>query len=184
MEKIVTENPVVKKIFTPKNMIYLGILMLVVAAIETPFYGYTTIVNYYFKFLEEPMDLVTFGVMLVGIGVATQLFFKHIQKFETRLGLLTLFLTIFARIFWEINWVTGAYLPSVYVWYSLKNNVSPIYQQSLWSNNVGSAWPTLDLITNTSYHMSVVLPIFGIATAAVIIIILSIVLDWKATKRN
>lgn len=142
--------------------------------IETPFYGYTAIVDPYLKLLEEPMDKTAFGIMLVLVGIVTYSFSKNFKTDRVKLGLFTLFFALSVRTFWEINWSTGAYMSSLYTYWSLTNKISPIYP--------GSAWPTLDYVGTTPFYMNFILPIFAVSTAACIFLILSLIFEHLKAK--
>jgi len=104
----------------------------------------------------------------------TYLFWKKYKLGRIKLGLFTLLFPLSIRTFWEINWATGAYMSSLYVYWSLTNKISPIYP--------GSAWPTLDYLGTTPFYMNFILPIFAVSTAASIFLIVSLIFEYLKSK--
>jgi len=164
------------RLFYPEKMILLGMFLILVGLVQTFFYGYTAIVDPYLKLLEEPMDKTAFGIILVLVGIVTYMFWKEFKLGRVKLGLFTLFFAFSVRTFWEINWATGAYMSSLYSYWSFTNNVSPIYP--------GQAWPTLDYLGTTSFYMNFILPMFAFSTAVCIFLFLSLLFERFKTRNK
>jgi len=155
----------------PETMIALGAILIIIALIQTPLFGYTTIADPYAKLFEEPMDKMSFGLILASVGIVVLAFWNKYKIARKKLGLFCLSFAFSMRTFWEINWVTSAYMSSLYTYYSLTNKISPIYP--------GPAWPALDYIGTTPFYMNFILPVFALSTVACVFLILSVLFDYK-----
>lgn len=166
----------------PESMITYGVILIAIGLIQTPFYGYTAIADPLLKLFEEPMDKVTFGMMLLSGGIPTYLFWREHKIGRIKLGLFALFFALAMRTFWEINWGTGAYMSAVYTYWSINNSIAPNYITCPITQpfcKPGGAWPTLDYIGQTAFYMNFILPIFAISTAACIFLLLSLFFEHK-----
>lgn len=163
----------------PESMVILGLILITVALYQSYYFGYTAIVDSYLKLFEEPMDKATFGILLAATGSVAYLFWKEQRFGKKKLGLFTLSFAFAIRTFWEISWTTGAYLPSVYTYWSLTHNISPEYCANALCSSATQAWPTLDLIGRTAFYMNFILPVFAFSSAVCIFLILSLIFEHK-----
>lgn len=161
-------------LFYPERMMILGIIIILIALVQTLLYGYTTVVNPNLKLLEEPMDKTSFGIMLILVGLASYIFWWKYKIGRRKLGLFAFFFTLSIRTFWEINWATGAYMSSLYAYWSLTNKISPIYP--------GQAWPALDYLGSTPFYMNFILPVFAFATAISAFLLISLLYEFLRQK--
>lgn len=163
-----------RRLITHRNLIILGSIILAIGILQAIFFGYAESLNPGLFFFENPMDKMTFGLILIGSSITTYLFGRKYRISSFNLEILPLAFTLFSRFFWEVLWVTGSYFPSMYISWATTNQCMPIFS---WEGNA-----VLDYITEAWLHFTVQFSLFAISLAVLIFLLFSLYLDIKKKK--
>jgi uncharacterized membrane protein len=167
-------SKILSKLLDLRNLMILGLIIFLIGLIQSFIFGYAEWLNPGFLFLEEPMDKMSFGLILIGTSLVTSRFRKKYKISNINLGCFVIVFTIFVRLFWEVLWVTGSYYPSMYVSWSVLNHRLPIFA---WQGN-----SELDYLTEAWNHFSIQFSFFAISFAALILVLLSILIEIKQKR--
>jgi len=168
-------NKIFYKLINLRNLAILGLIIFLIGLIQTFIYGYAEWLNPGVIFFEEPMDKMTFGLILLGTSIVASRFGRNYKISSYKLGIFVLVFTIFVRLFWEVLWVTGSYYPSVYVSWAVLNKRLPVFA---WQGD-----SKLDYLTDAWNHFSIQFSLFAIFFAALILVLFSIFVDIKQKRK-